>query len=411
VLVTEDEARAVLQRFGEFADQFADGFGRRVQRDAASRYLAGLLNDSERKSMQAMHGRPSDAGTYQALQHFISNSPWSAEPMWVRLRQLIPERAGILAIDDTGFPKQGVGSVGVKRQYCGALGKTGNCQVGVTTALIGALVWPTSCELYLPKEWAADADRRDQVRVPRTVRFREKWRIALAHVRTVIKAGFTIEAVVADADYGTTTAFRTGLERLGLRYAVAVRGQVKAWTADAIVSETLDVMGRALPIDAWQRVTWAEGTKGPLAAQFAARRVRLRHGRGERWVLFERSLADDTRKYYVLNHDATAPLKSLVCLARSRWPIEQQYRELKDGLGLDHFEGRTYPGWTHHMVLTAAAFAFLQFERRRSPNTPRPTLPAVRAWMREIVALQYFAGNQQLFNLAVSFNRNPPLRR
>ena len=252
-------------------------------------------------------------------------------------------------IDDTGFPKQGTHSVGVKRQYCGALGKTGNCQVGVTTALIGpTLVWPTSCELYLPREWAADAERRERARVPARVRFREKWRIALAHVRQVQKAGFTIDAVVADADYGTITAFRTALERMGLRYAVAVRGQLKAWAAGAKVSRTLQAMGQALPEHQWRRVTWGHGTKGPLAARFVARRVRLRHGRGERWVLFERSLADDERKYYVLNLSPTASLKRLVRLARSRWPIEQQYRELKDELGLDHFEGRTYPGWAHH---------------------------------------------------------------
>jgi SRSO17 transposase len=410
--VDEDGARAVLQRFGEFADQFADCFGRSVQRDAASRYLAGLLNDSERKSMQAMHGRLSNAGTYQALQHFITDSPWPTAAVWTRLRAVIPERRGILAVDDTGFPKHGTQSVGVKRQYCGALGKTGNCQVGVSTALIGpALVWPTSCELYLPCEWAADADRRDKARVPPTVRFREKWRIGLAHVRDVKKAGFEIEAVVADADYGTTTGFRTGLERMGLRYAVAVRGLLHAWCPGATTSGSLETIGRALPRRAWRRVTWGRGTKGPLSARFAARRVRLRHGRGERWVLFERSLADDERKYYVLNLEATASLKALVRLARSRWAIEQQYRELKDELGLDHFEGRTYPGWAHHTVLTAAAFTFLQFERRRSPAEPRPTLPAVRAWMREIVAIQYLVGNDQLFNLALSFRRNPPLRR
>jgi len=410
--VTEDEARAVLRRFGEFADQFAGCFGRRVQRDAASRYLAGLVNDSERKSMQAMHGRLSDAGSYQALQHFITDSPWSAEPMWRRLRELVPDRRGVLALDDTGFPKQGTHSVGVKRQYCGALGKTGNCQVGVTTALIGpTLVWPTSSELYLPREWADDADRRERARVPTKVRFREKWRIGLAHIRTVQQAGFAIDAVVTDADYGTIAAFRTALERMGLRYALAVRGQLKAWAAGATRSITLQAMAQALPEPAWRRVTWGQGTKGPLAARFVARRVRLRHGRGERWVLFERSLADDERKYYVLNLSPGVSLKRLVRLARSRWPIEQQYRELKGELGLDHFEGRTYPGWAHHMVLTAAAFAFLQFERCRSSQAPRPTLPVVRAWMREIVALQYFAGNQQLFNLAVSFNRNPPLRR
>jgi SRSO17 transposase len=410
--VDEDGARAVLQRFGQFADQFADCFGRRVQRDAASRYLAGLVNDSERKSMQAMHGRLSDAGTYQALQHFITDSPWPTAPVWTRLRALIPERCGIVAVDDTGFPKHGTHSVGVKRQYCGALGKTGNCQVGVSTALIGAgLVWPTSCELYLPQEWAADADRRDQVRVPVTVRFREKWRIALAHVRDVKRAGFAIEAVVADADYGTTTAFRTGLERLGLRYAVAVRGVLHAWAPGAATSCSLDAMARALPRRAWRYVRWGHGTKGPLAARFVARRVRLRHGRGERWVLFERSVADDERKYYVLNLAPTASLKTLVRVARSRWPIEQQYRELKDELGLDHFEGRTYPGWAHHTALTAAAFTFLQLERRRSADEPRPTLPAVRAWMREIAAIQYLVSNDQLFSLALSFRRNPPLRR
>ena len=190
--------------------------------------------------------------------------------------------------------------------------------------MIGTLVWPTSCELYLPREWAVDADRRDTARVPDSVRFREKWRIALAHIRELIKAGFDIEAVVADADYGTTTGFRTALERMGLRYAVAVRGQLKAWLPGAGIAETLEAMGQGLPASAWRRVRWGRGTKGPLVARFAVRRVRLRHGRGDRWVLFERSLADDTRKYYVLNLDARASRTQLVRLARSRWPIEQQ---------------------------------------------------------------------------------------
>jgi SRSO17 transposase len=128
-------------------------------------------------------------------------------------------------------------------------------------------------------------------------------------------------------------------------------------------------------------------------------------------VLFERSVADDERTYYVLNLEPTASLKTLVRLARSRWPIEQQYRELKDELGLDHFEGGTYPGWAHHTALTAAALTFLQLERRRSADEPRPTLPAVRAWMREIAAIQYVAGNNQRLSLALSFRRNPPLRR
>ncbi|MDP7339907.1 MAG: hypothetical protein QF786_11380, partial [Vicinamibacterales bacterium] len=151
--------------------------------------------------------------------------------------------------------------------------------------------------------------------------------------------------------------------------------------------------------------------KGPLAARFAAVRVRPAKSRGERWLLCERSLIDDERKYYLLNLEATAVLRTLVTVVRSRWPIEQQYRELKDDLGLDHFEGRSYRGWGHHTVLTAVAFTFLQLERRRSEHAPRPTLPHVRFWVREIMAVLYVISNRNLLNLIDSFQRNPPLRR
>jgi len=410
--VTEGWARAVLRRFGQFADQFADCFGRAAQRDAASRYLEGLFNDSERKSMQAMHGRLTDPGTYQALQHFITDAPWSAASVWARLRALVPERRGILALDDTGLPKQGKHSVGVKRQYCGALGKIGNCQVAVSSLLIGASrIWPLTCELYLPQEWLTDPQRRDEAGIPVRTQFREKWRIALAHVRAVLRAGFELTAVVADADYGRSAAFRAGLERLGLRYAVAVRTELVVWLVGARRARTLDVVAERVPERDWQRVCWGQGTKGPLAARFVALRVRLARGRGERWLLCERSLTDDERKYYVLNLPAAASLQELVGLARSRWPIEQQYRELKDELGFDHFEGRTWLGWNHHAVLTALAFTFVQMERVRWPGEACPTLPQVRGWMRDIVAILYLLGNRKLFNLMVSFLRNPPLRR
>lgn len=145
--------------------------------------------------------------------------------MWARLRALVPTRTGILAVDDTGFPKQGTHSVGVQRQYCGALGKIGNCQVAVSTALIAdARTWPLAFELYLPQSWMTAAARREAAGMPDTARFREQWRIALGHVRTVVKAGFTLTGVVADADYGSNAQFRDGLERLGLRYALAIRG-------------------------------------------------------------------------------------------------------------------------------------------------------------------------------------------
>lgn len=410
--MTVDSARALLQRFGTFMDAFSACFSRAPQRTAASQYLEALFNDSERKSMQAMHGRLSDPVSYQALQHFITDSPWAVGPVWAQLRALVPIRAGILALDDTGLPKQGRHSVGVKRQYCGALGKIGNCQVAVSSVLIGdGRTWPLTFELYLPQDWMTDAARRTAVGIPERLIFREKWRIALAHVRTVLQAGFTLAGVVVDADYGANAPFRRGLERLGVRYGVAIRGDLAMWTPGARRSRRVAAMATALPADAWQAVTWGAGTKGPLTAHFAALRVRPTSSRGERWLLCERTGDDDTRKYYLLNLDPTATLRDLVTLARSRWPIEQQYRELKDELGLDHFEGRTHRGWTHHTVLAAIAFTFLQLERARSPDAPRPTLPHVRLWVREIMAVLYVIHNRKLLNLLVSFQRDPPLRR
>jgi SRSO17 transposase len=408
----EPTARSLLRRFGAFSDCFADCFSRRPQRDAASQYLDALFNDSERKSMQAMHGRLSDPVSYQALQHFITDSPWDAAPLWQRLRTLVPVRRGILALDDTSFPKQGKHSVGVKRQYCGALGKIANCQVAVSTVLLADHVtWPLTFELYLPQEWCTDPARRTKARIPDTVRFREKWRIALAHVRQVLIAGYHVTAVVADADYGSNAAFRRGLEKLGLRYGVAIRWFLTMWTPGARRSQTAGEIAAHIPDTDWQRVTWADGTKGQLTAHFAAVRVRPAKSRGERWLLCERSLVDHERKYYLLNLDATATLHELVTVVRSRWPIEQQYRELKDELGIDHFEGRSYRGWTHHTVLTAIAFTFLQLERMRAGDQPRPTLPHVRLWVREIMAVLYVVSNRKLMNLIVSFQRNPPLRR
>lgn len=409
--MTTARARALLRRLGQYLDGFSACFSRQPQRDAASQYLDGLLNDSERKSMQAMHGRLSEPGQYQALQHFITHSPWKATHVWTQLRAAVPVRLGILALDDTGFPKQGTHSVGVQRQYCGALGKIGNCQVAVSSALIAdGHTWPLTCDLYVPASWTDDAARRAAAGIPATLRFREKWRIALAHVRTVLQAGFTITGVVVDADYGANAAFRTGLERLGLSYGVAIRGEATFALADMPGTQSARALAMSAPDDAWESVTWGTGTAGPLTARFCALRVRPTKGRGERWLLCERA-ANDERKYYLLNLAATTAWVDLVTLARSRWPIEQQYRELKDELGLDHFEGRSYQGWTHHVVLTAVAFTFLQIERGRVTDAPRPTLPVVRGWVREIMGLLYVVHNRRLLHMLDSFRRNAPLRR
>lgn len=408
--MTEPAARALLTRLGTFLDQFAGCFGRRAHRTYASRYVQGLLNDSERKSMQPMHGRLSDPGDYQGLQHFITHSSWEIRPFWRRLRERLPVRDGILAVDDTGFPKQGKASVGVQRQYCGALGKIGNCQVAVSTALIAdGMAWPTSLELYLPKEWMDDEGRRTAARIPAPLAFREKWRIALAHVRTVVQAGLTIEAVVADTAYGQVAAFRTGLERLGLRYVLAVPYYLSARVIAGTPAESVAAIANALAPSAWHRVRWATGTKGPLVARFAAIRVRPAKSRGERWLLCEESLTDGERKYYFSNCAPEAPLRTLAALARSRWAVEVQYRDFKTELGLDHFEGRSYPGWHHHAVLAAMTFLFLQQERRRRTD-PLPTFPEVRNLLREVMAALSFIERPQWLKLAVSFQRNPPLR-
>ena len=405
--MTEARARAIL-RLGTFLDQFTTCFSRQAHRTYASRYLQGLLNDSERKSMQPMHGRLSDPGSYQNLQHFITHSTWEPRPLWRRLREVIPVRAGILAIDDTGLPKQGTASVGVQRQYCGALGKIANCQVAVSTALItGKLAWLTSLELYLPQSWMAD-DRRAQARIPPAVPFREKWRIALSHVRTVRAAGFTFEAVVADAPYGETHQFRAGLERLGLAYVVAVPYSMGACVLGTPTRESLAAIAQGLARSAWHRIRWGQGTKGPLEARFAAVRVQIPKSRSGRWLLCQESLVDGERQYYFSNLPADTPLTTLVRIERSRWAIEVQYRDLKSELGLDHFEGRSYPGWHHHAVLAAMTFTFLQLERRR--HALLPTFPDVRDLMREVFAALLWTARPAWLKVDISFQRNPPLR-
>jgi SRSO17 transposase len=270
--------------------------------------------------------------------------------------------------------------------------------------------WPLAFELYLPTSWTDDPARCAAAGIPSTVRFREKWRIALAQIRAVLQAGFTITGVVVDADYGANAAYRAGVERLGLAYGVAIRGEAVFTVPDVAESLSAIVLAESAPDDAWETVTWGTGTAGPLTARFCALRVRPMDGRGDRWLLCERS-ASDERKYYLVHLAATSPLIDLVALARSRWPIEQQYRELKDDLGLDHFEGRTYQGWTHHVVLTAVAFTFLQIERARPDDGPRPTLPIVRGWVREIMGLLYVLHNRRLLHMLDSFRRNAPLRR
>jgi SRSO17 transposase len=410
-------------------------FGHRAQAVSLGHYVSGLLSDSPRKSMQAMLARVTAAPDYQTLQHFITHAPWSASTMWRTLREQLPERRGVLLLDDTGLPKKGDHSVGVARQYSGTLGKIGNCQIAVTAALwTGVRAWLVGAALYLPESWTGDAPRRAHAHIPAAVRFRRKWELALQLLRQVRAAGITITAVLSDSGYGDATAFRTALHRLHLPYGLGVsetltvfphppalrlprpvRGprqrRPRATLGDTVPPVTVKALAASLATEAWHRITWRNQDNPERAARCAAVRVipahDWQHGRllPEIWLLCERP-EDRTgvTKYYFIHLPAQTALAQLVAFVHQRWPIEQQYQQLKTELGLDHFEGRTYPGWQHHVVVSAVAYAFLQRERmqRDTPLTFEgihtivqevfvgllfATRPRYAAWMREARAL------------------------
>ena len=408
----DQHAWALLRRLTRWLDQFKDCFGHRAQRVSLRQYVDGLLGDSARKSMSAMLARVTEPTSYQAFQHFITHAPWDGEALWRRLRRVLPERTGILILDETSFPKQGPHSVGVARQYCGALGKVANCQVAVTAALwTGRRAWPLGALLYLPEEWTSNGARRSSTRIPTSVVFQEKWRLALTLWRRTRAAGITLAAVVADAEYGDNSTVRAAWHRAQLPYAVGISPNLTVFRGTPTLRvdrretpprnrrggwpdrEPIGVraLSDALPPRTWRRVQWRNGTNPPWAADFAAVRVtpahQWRHRRlaPEIWLLCERGLGPTgRRKHYFVSLPATASLRALVVLAHQRWAIEQHYQDLKDELGLDHFEGRTYPGWEHHIVISAIAYAFVQTERRRPRVGPRLTFPQVRAFVQEI---------------------------
>jgi SRSO17 transposase len=425
--VIDRTATARVRRLIRWLEPFQRCFGHRAQRLALRAYVHGLFSDSDRKSMQAMLARVTDPITYQAFQHFITHAVWDADRIWRRLLEVLPERRGVLIIDGTSFPKQGTHSVGVARQYCGALGKIANCQVAVTAALwTGARAWLTGALLYLPKPWLSDADRRAVAQVPAGAAFQEKWRQALTLIRRARAAGLQITAVLADAEFGDVTAFRRALHRWRLPYAVGVSRHLTVFPGTpavhvppsgglgrprsqlVLVNDTRPIAVRALalalPARAWRRVTWRNGTNRPWAARFAAVRVTPAHDWRDRrlapeiWLLCEQDLGTTPRtKYFFIDLPATASIKQLVRLAHQRWAIEQQYQELKTELGFDHFEGRSYPGWQHHVVLTAVAYAFLQRERMRPGTDQALTFPGVRAIVQEIFTALLFAQQPDYF--------------
>lgn len=401
---------------------FRPCFGHEAQRISLGQYVNGLLSDSPRKSMEAMLSRVLEPVRYQSFQQFITDAPWEAEDVWQVLRQELPEREGMLVLDDTGFPKKGDQSVGVKRQYTGTLGKIANCQVAVTANLwTTARSWLIGAALYLPKEWTDDRPRREKARIPARVRFQEKWQLALQLVRDAIASGLQVRAVLADSGYGDATAFRAALHEMGLVYAVGIssitavfRGTPRILPAkrepkagaQRIPRPTLASGVRAVKVSKlvstfaepdWRRVTWRNGDNKPRAARFVALRVTPSKNwytalAPEVWLLCERSIDgtyDD--KFFLIHLPSTARLRDLVELAHQRWAIEQQYQQLKTELGLDHFEGRTYTGWNHHMALSALTYAFLQ--RERLTREVAISFETIRAIVREVFTGLIFASH------------------
>ena len=436
--MVDHTATARIQRLVRWLEQFKRCFGHRAQLLSLRSYVQGVFSDSERKSMQAMLARVTEPVAYQAFQHFITHAPWEAERVRRRLRAVIPERCGILILDGTSFPKQGPHSVGVARQYCGALGKIANCQVATTVALwTGVRAWFLGATLYLPETWLT-ADARQQARIPSTVRFQEKWRHALTLLRQVRAAGFALTAVIGDAEFGDVTLLRAALHRLRLPYALGVSSTLTVFLqrprliprlprADGLgrprmarrVAETdrpmsVAEIARQHPRAAWRWIRWRNGAQPSRRARFVALRVTPARGwrvgrlAPEVWLLCERE-PDGGLKYYLVHLPPGAGLRRLVELAHQRWAIEQQYQELKSELGLDHFEGRTYPGWQHHVVLTAVAHAYIQRERMRR-KADGLTFPAVRAIVQEIFTALLFAAKPRYMHWMEQAKRELQLR-
>jgi SRSO17 transposase len=402
----------VLQRLEDYAARFRDDF--RFDRPArwAPVYLAGLIQEGERKSIEPLSRRvtlPPELQVKdpdQALQQFVNQSPWDEQQVLERYRSVMAETfadpAGIFVIDDTSFPKQGRHSVGVQRQYCGALGKRANCQVAPSVHYVAPKGHcPLAMRLYLPESWLDDPKRLDKVGVPQAERRPlSKGQIALELLDQVREDGWPGQVVVADAGYGVAQDFRDGLQQRGLQYVVGVtedmvvfteepRWIVPPWsgrgrrptrprlTDDSPRPVSLRELAARTPL---RKVTWREGTKGELSGRFAWLRVWPAQGwqTGDRagaepiWLLIEEQ-ADGKLKYAFSNlPEGTRRLRA-VRLWKSRWPVEQGYQQMKEELGLDHFEGRSWRGFHHHACLVLLAYGFLALEQERMKRTrPRP---------------------------------------
>lgn len=365
-------------------------------------YVRGLVGGGERKSVEPLAARvaPED---YQQLHHFVNAAAWDPAP----LEQVLAARAtamlggpdAVLIVDDTALLKQGRHSVGVARQYAGAAGKTTNCQALVSLTLArGEVPVGLALRLFLPAEWTDDPARCEAAGVPEAWRApRTKLEIALAELDRVVAAGVRFGCVLADAGYGASAAFRQALSARGLTWAVGIPRTQKVYPAEVttrmprrralgrprtypVATHAREDAAVVLARRRWRRLTWRDGTKGPLSARFAAVRVKVGDGvrvaggdklPGEAaWLVGERRDSGET-KYYLTNHPERTPLAVLAAAVKARWSCEQMHQQLKEELGLDHFEGRSWRGLHHHALLTLISFAFLQHLRLQHVDAAR----------------------------------------
>jgi len=402
--LTPAELATIRERLEAFADDVFASLPRTDQRARGQCYLRGLMLDGRRKSIEPMAARLGEVH-YQALHHFVATSPWDWRPVRRRLAEVLVGALGPTAwvVDDTGFPKDGTHSVGVQRQYSGTLGKTANCQLGVSVdAVTEHASCPLDWRLFLPERWDRDAmaARRAACHLPDEVHHRPKWQLVLDMLDELAGWGLHPPVLLADSGYGEVGEFRAGLEARQTPYVVEVRADTSAYP-EQVRPTIAPYRGRGrrprpryrdkpgslaqLALQAGQQacveLIWRRGSKGLQRGRFLRLRVRpagvtprrlARQDGGElpaRWLLAEWPAGKpEPTKYWLSDLPETTPLVDLVRLARSRWRVEQDYRELKGALGLDHFEGRGWAGWHHHVTLVSVAHGFLTLERLRRPK-------------------------------------------
>jgi SRSO17 transposase len=382
-------AADVVRDLDEWLKPFLDVLGRKTRRSWAPLYVRGLLGPGERKSLQPM-ALQLGLGGHDQLQHFIASPAWDDGPLWTVLAQQADRMIGgaeaVLVIDDTALPKKGTLSVGVARQYCGQLGKRANCQALVSLTLADREVpIPLGLRLFLPQEWTDDPARCAAAGVPdEAVIARSKGAIALAEVDRLRVAGVRFGLVLADAGYGASAAFRHGLDARGLRWAVGIPRTQKVYDRAVrlipptgrkrrpVPDQEPQTAEAALAGQRWRRVSWRGGAKGPLSVRFAALRVRVgdgatfannRHLPGEEVWLLGEWRANGERKYYLSNLPPRTSRRALARAIKARWVCEQAHQQLKQELGLGHFEGRSWTGLHRHALMTCIAFAYLQHLR------------------------------------------------